>query len=102
MLINAISGFLCDELEIEYSDYFKIRKRNFYYLVYKPKCVSIIKFNSHLSTIWNISRSVIFLFASLAPLITMTQRLQFLKTEAGMKMELLNKNTFYLGPTAKS
>lgn len=47
-------------------------------------------------TIWKFSRSAIFPFASLVPLTTITQKAKFLKTEAGKKMVLFNRNTFYL------
>lgn len=88
-------------LETVHSAHFTIRF--FHYTAFsialfiKTKYVPIMKLNNHLPTVWNFSSGVIFLFASLVPLITMTQRLQFLKTETGKKILLFNKNTFYLG-----
>lgn len=88
-------------LKTKYTDHFKVKKEIFCLLsialLLNTKYVPIINLNSHLSTIWNIIRSIIFLFASLVSLITMTQRLQFLKPEARKKMVLFKKNTFHVG-----
>lgn len=63
----------------------------------------MIKLSSYLYTVCNISRSVIFLIASLVTLITMTQKLQFLKTEASNENGIVQEHllSWSLCPTAK-